>query len=194
MLYSIIIVITTLIPAINTAINITFKLKINDFNTRNFIELVVSYFVKFLIPYLIMVTLNIKVILRLRQSRRRAGLNNLARQTNQTNSASDKGARFTITSILMDLFFLIFNLPDAIVSSYSMFYYNFIYIKVISEPVFQICFNFAPLLSFSYSAVLVIMFLIFNRIFRKELVIFFRLDKLVDIISPNFLNSSSNRV
>ena len=124
MLFPIIIAIITLIPAINTTIHIIFELKINDVNKKNFIELVLSYFVKFAIPFLIMVTLNIKVILRLRQSKRRAGLNNSVRQRNSANSATDKGARFTITTILIDLIYLLFNLPDALVSCFSI--YNFI--------------------------------------------------------------------
>ena len=141
-----------------------------------------------------MVTLNIKVILRLRQSKRRAGLNSSSRQTNRTNSANDKGTRFTITTILIDLIFLVFNLPQTLLNSYYMVMHLLNDKNIHVGRVFNICNNFAVILSLSYSAALVITFLIFNRIFRKELIIFFRLEKLTNFFSPNFLNSSSNRV
>lgn len=168
MLFSIIITIIALIFAINTTVHIIFEFKIKD--KTYFVEIIISYFVKFVIPYAIMVTLNIKVILRLRQSKRRVYLNNSVRQPNQANSPTDKGTRFTITTILFDLIFLIFNFPNTLVNSYAMFV-NFIFYKKNNlGPVFQICDDFAFVLSFSYSAVLIIMFITFNRIFRKELV------------------------
>ena len=156
-------------------------------------EIIFGYFVKFFIPYVIMVTLNIKVILRLRQSKRRSGLNNSARQT-MSNSATDKGTRFTITTLIIDLIFLIFNLPEALLLTYDVIMTYILYRNNNQGWIFYTCENFAILLSLSYSTALVFMFLIFNRIFRKELFIFFRLDKLVNNIYPNFLNSSSIRV
>ena len=141
-----------------------------------------------------MVSLNIKVILRLRQSKRRVRLNKSLRQTNQTNSATDKGTRFTITTILIDVIFLVFNFPDALFDSYYLIIRYLISMSIHLGWFFDLCYHFAPVLSFSYSAALVLMFIIFNRIFRKELVIFFRLEKLIHIFSPNFSNSSSNRM
>ena len=185
MLFSIIIAIIAIIFAINTTVHIIFELKISDFNKNFFAEIIISYLVKLVIPYLIMVTLNIKVILRLRQSKKRFSS---SRQTNQANLSTDKGTRFTITTILFDLIFLIFNFPDTVVNSYAMFLYFLFDKKMNLGPVFKICDDFALLLSFSYSAVLIIMFIIFNRIFRKELV-----KKLNNIFYSTFINSSSNR-
>ena len=99
MLFSIIIAIIALIFAINTTVQIIFALKINDLNIKSFAVTIIRYFFRFYIPYVIMVTLNIKVILRLRQSKRRVS------SSRQPNLATDKGTRFTITTILIDLFF-----------------------------------------------------------------------------------------
>lgn len=159
-----------------------------------FFEIIIGYFIKFFTPYVIMVTLNIKVILRLRQSKIRAGLNSSVRQMNPTNSATDKGTRFTITTIIIDLIFLIFNLPETLLLSYDVIMTYIFYRNNYQGWIFYTCENFAILLSLSYSTALVFMFLIFNRIFRKELFIFFRLDTLVNNIYPNFLNSSTIRV
>ena len=131
-------------------------------------EKIVIYTVKFSIPYLKMVTLNIMVILRLRQSKRRFGLNSSARQTNPANSATDKGTRFTTTTILIDVIYLVFNLPYILISIYALFIIDRYYIDIIY--VFVI---FGNLLPISYPAALCIMFIIFNRIFRKEIVVFF---------------------
>ena len=188
-LFSIIIAVITLILAINLTIYIILPLRISGFRRDMFtFEKIVIYTVKFSIPYLTMVALNIMVILRLRQSKRRVGLNSSARQTNPANSATDKGTRFTTTTILIDVIYLVFNLPYILISIYALFIIDQYYIDIIY--VFVI---FGNLLPISYPAALCIMFIIFNRIFRKELVVFFRLDKFVNCISPNFLNSSSNR-
>ena len=192
MLFSIILVIITLILAIKTLIQIILPLKIKYFKQDFFLyDKIISYIIKFFIPYVTMVALNIKVILRLKQSKRRAGLNNLARQTNSANSATDKGARFTITTILIDVIFLVFNLPYILI---SLYFFCSMYLGFFSFELSIMFTSFGNLIPLSYYAALVLMFLIFNRIFRKELVIFLRLEKLANIIYPTFLNSSSNRV
>ena len=193
-LFSIISTILILILAINSILNIILPLKIKKYTINVFVEMILSYLVQFCIPYVIMVTLNIKVILRLRQSKRRAGLNNSVRQMNSTNSITNKGTRFTITTILIDIIFLVFHLPQTLLISYEIVIFYIINMNIYHGWVFYMCVDFSTFLSLSYSAVLVIMFIVFNRIFRKELVIFFRLEKLINFISPNFLNYSSNRL
>lgn len=205
-LFSIILATLALIFAINSIYFIENKTetvnnttKINMSRSSNClvlrVELVnraIDYCIQFFIPYLVMVTLNIMVILRLRQSRKRAGLNISSRSTNQANnSASNKGTRFTITTILIDVIFLVFNLPQILINLYYLIKIQNSFITGRIFPFIVDCIN---LLSFSYSAVLVLMFLIFNRIFRTEFCYLFRLANLVNIFSSNMLNSSTNRV
>ena len=186
MLFSIIIAIIAFILAINSIFNIILPLKMIRNKIQFFSEIIIGYFVQLFIPYVFMVTLNIKVILRLRQSKRRAGLNNSVRQMNFTNSVTDKGTRFTITTIIIDLIFLVFHLPQTLLISYEMVTNYLIDMNIYKGWIFYMCVDFSTLLSLSYSTALVFMFLIFNRIFRKELVIFFRLDKLSNVISTIF--------
>ena len=193
-LFSIIFAIITFILAINSILNIILPIKMFNNNIQFFSDMIIGYLFKLFIPYVFMVTFNIKVILRLRQSKRRAGLNNSLRQTNPTNSATDKGTRFTITTIIIDLIFLIFNLPQTLLISYDLVTNFLIEMNIYQGWIFYICVDISTLLSLSFSTALVFMFIIFNRIFRKELFIFFRLQKFINIISPNFLNSNSNRV
>ena len=193
MLFSIVLAIITLIIAINSTFYLIIPLKIKDIYAVMFLyEKIVYDSIQFFIPYVIMVTLNIMIILRLRQSKRRAGLNNSLRQMNQANSAIDKGSRFTITTILIDFIFLVFNFPCVLISIYNVL--SIYKIFTFTFDLTNIFASFGYVLFTSYSAVLFIMFIVFNRIFRKEFVIFFKLEKLVNIFSPNFLNSSSNRI
>lgn len=194
MLFSIIIVIITFILAINSIFNIILPLKMKRSKIQFCLEIIIGYFVKFFIPYVAMLALNIKVILRLRQSKRRAGLNRSVRQTNPTNSATDKGTRFTITTIIIDLIFLVFHLPETLLMTYEIVITYLFNRNSSLGLIFFVCEDFSSLLSLSYSTALVFMFIIFNRIFRKELFMFLRLDKLINNIYPNFLNSSTNRV
>ena len=138
-----------------------------------------------------MVSFNTKVILRLRASKRRSGLNNsrVRQRTNET----DKGFRFTISTILIDLIFLIFNFPEIFLTGLNYAEKMIFKLNTNNGVIFSICVDFSSLLSLSYSAVLIFVFLIFNRIFRKELLLVFRLKKLIKLISPNYFNSSTNR-
>lgn len=141
------------------------------------------------IPYGIMVSLNIKVIMRLRQSKRRVGLNILSQTANQ--ATTDKSFRFTITTILIDFIYLVFNLPRTILSIYyTAQVLNLNILNTNKNHVFVTIYNYTMILPLCYSAALIILFFIFNRIFRKEIVT--RLEKIIHLISPHSLNSSTN--
>lgn len=136
-----------------------------------------------------MVTLNIKVIMRLRQSKRRVGLNILSQTANQ--ATTDKSFRFTITTILIDFIYLIFNLPETILSIYYTVQVLNLNTSNTNKNHFYVTIHyFTMILPLCYSAALIILFLIFNRIFRKEIVT--RLEKIIHLISPRAVNSSTN--
>lgn len=155
-------------------------------------ERFLGFFFRLFIPYAIMVSFNVKVILRLRASKQRSGLNN-SRVRGQTN-ITHKGFRFTISTILIDLIFLIFNSPEIFLSGFNYIERMIFKLNTSNGVIFNIFFDFSLLLSLSYSSVLIFVFLVFNRIFRKELFLVFRLKKLINIISPNYFNSTSNRI
>lgn len=70
--------------------------------------------VKIYIPSFIMLGLNIKVVLRLRQSKKRA----LSRHGVSRNNVN----KFAVSTILIDLFFLIFKSPEAFLDIYIFFH------------------------------------------------------------------------
>ena len=133
--------------------------------------------VKIYIPYFIMVGLNIKVILRLRDSKKAL----------QGPGVRNNTSKFAVSTILIDLIFLIFKSPEALLQLYS-------FIKertmLTTQDLRQI-YSLIPILyissdvSLTYSAVLVFIFLVFNRLFRKEVL---RLGK----ISMSFSNRSNS--
>ena len=202
MLFSIILAILILVLATNTTYLITYTSVIKDYFNRTTInncyqsrevylaERFLGILVRLFIPFASMLGLNIKVILKLRDSKKRTGLNRSMGQRNPT--TSDRDSRFAITTILIDLIFLVFNLPNVLLLGYTYLNEyaarNFIYGTLST---------FSVLLSLSYSAALVLIFLIFNRIFRKEFIAVFRLGKLAQIstfgvFSFNFLLNSNN--
>lgn len=153
--------------------------------------ILIETFAGFCIPYVIMVCLDAKVIKRLRQSRQRLGLNS-QRQDNQT---TDRSVRFTITTVLIDLIYFVFNFPITLTNAY--FAATLLFTNIKRNTISETLDHFSHLLSLSYSAVLFFLFLIFNRIFRKEFIDVFRLGKLAKILpfrglSFNFFFSTNN--
>ena len=138
--------------------------------------------VKLYLPYFIMVGLDIKVILSLRESKKRV-LNGRGLGNGMN--------KFTISTIVADFILLIFKSPQAIIQFYS-------YILILQgrfSRLFNVSFLFDLFyrliddIAFSYSALIVFIFVIFNRLFRKEIILFFRLDKL-SVFSNSLINSS----
>ena len=193
-LLSIILIIFISIPSMNSIYLITNPVETNktllshctQSRELRFANRIIGPIVLLLIPYVIMVSLNTKVIFKLRESKRRVALkyaNIKFAQKNRT--TTNKGVRFTISTILIDLIFLIFNSPLVILSLYEF--------AIKENPnyyIFKSALSFANSVSLSYSAVLVLVFFIFNRIFRKELIA--RLEKIIHLISTRAVNSNTN--
>ena len=155
-----------------------------------FVMKFVDPLVKIYIPCLIMVVLNIKVVLRLRRSKKRS----LPGQENRRNNVN----KFAVSTILVDLIFLIFKSPEALL---------YIYLAIKTFAFGQGLFNLSVAdfklvtfligtfndFSLTFSIVLFIIFVIFNRLFRQELISFFSCGRLSSILS-NRLNQLSSRL
>ena len=111
------------------------------------------------IPYLIMVILDVIVIIRLRNLKR-----NLSERQN-----TNKSSKFTRNTILIDLVYLIFNLPSTIFHSYITFS-QIIPMQIELIPYFEYLFDIFILFPYIYASLLFLMFIIFNKIFRSEFV------------------------
>ena len=130
-----------------------------------------SPIVKLYVPYFIMVGLDIKVILSLRQSKKRA-LNGRSVQNGMS--------KFTTSTILIDLIYLIFKSIKVIFQSYTFILIirgEFFGVTNVNF-IFILFYKISDDIAFSHSAFIIFIFVIFNRLFRKEIICFFRLDKI----------------
>lgn len=118
-----------------------------------------------------LILLDIKVILSLRQSKKRAS---------NGRGVQNSMNKFTISTILIDLIYLIFKSIRVIFQSYT-------FIMIIRGEsfgvsnknfIFNLFYKISDDIAFSHSAFIIFIFVIFNRLFRKEIICFFRLDKL----------------
>ena len=134
------------------------------------------------IPFGIMLTLNLIVIWRLKQSKRRVNATNVIQtgSSQQTNGVlGKKELRFAVSTLLIDFVFLVFYLPmgaDYIIQIYKLYNNSLTSDPVISAS-YQIYTNTCLMLSLAHTSALFFVFVIFNRYYRVELFILFRLNR-----------------
>lgn len=132
-----------------------------------------------------MIVLNLIVISRLRKSKKTV---NVAKSTNlhATDQRSEKQFRFQVSMVIVDFTFLIFYTPRAISLTLGMI--DLLNGMFSSDPVTNalvntLSFNITQLLAQGYSTFMILFFIIFNRIFRKELLRMFCLEKVLSTFS-----------
>lgn len=135
------------------------------------------------IPFTIMITLNLIVISRLRKSKHTV---NVSRSTNGPGQGSDKQFRFQVSMVIVDFTFLIFYTPRGI--SLTMGMVDLLNGTFSADPltnviVNQVFLNLTQLLGIAYSAFMNIFFVMFNRIYRKELIKLFCLKRIFATVS-----------
>ena len=144
------------------------------YETYDFAMKCVDSLVKIYIPSFIMLGLNIKVVLRLRQSKKRS----LAGQGVSKSNVN----KFAVSTILIDLFFFIFKSPEAFLNVY-IFFINGQLIGVIWN-IMDIFNDF----SLNFSFLFIFIFVIFNRLFRQELIYFLNFGHLSSILSNRLIS------
>ena len=121
---------------------------------------IIRMLMQFVIPYLLMVIVDVNVIIRIRKLKICLG----ERQSNN----NSKSMKFSRNSILIDFIFLIFNLPPTIFNAYSFI------ISILPElNIFQLYFNMSAVFNifpYFYPSILFLVFITFNRIFRSEFI------------------------
>ena len=136
------------------------------------------------IPYALMLTMNLLVIFRLKNSKVRAGAANATLQATGNSRASrqlsNKEFKFTVSTLIIDFVFLFFYLPIGIV--FIIATYNLFGTSITSDPVSNAIYNFisniTQMLALSHTSALFAIFVIFNQYFRNELIILFRLNRV----------------
>ena len=132
------------------------------------------------IPYSIMVILDSIAIFRLRK----VNANSSERQSTQTNS-KNKSSRFTRNTILIDLIYLIFNFPSTIFDIYYIYFITSNQFQMLSLY-FVLIFGIFLILSYVYSSILFLIFIIFNRIFRAEFISIINQQRFFNFIKQIF--------
>lgn len=161
----------------NISLNKTKTTDCNPYPNLEFVMRIVDTFLKLYIPIFIIAALNIKVILSLRKSKEIALRGRVVVQNNVS--------KFAVSTILIDLIFLTFKSPEALLRIYIYFKTTRgdFYLYLENLRVIILITDVLTDLAFSYSVLLFIIFFIFNRIFRKELIRFFKFDNLLSFFS-----------
>ena len=141
---------------------------------------VIRLLMELFIPYLIMTSLDLTAIIRLRRRKLRLFL----RRNSQANG-TNKSSRFSRNTILIDLIYLIFNFPYTILEiCYTL------YQIIPNMPIFPMFFEYLMemflLFPYIYASLLFVVFIIFNKIFRAEFIAMLNQQKCV-IFVKNFV-------
>ena len=150
--------------------------------------LTINYYIdnciRFYIPFIIMVIVDILVIIRLKKSR--THLNQRKNRNVNVSNTSNRSSRFTRNTIIFDLIYLIFNIPSTSFGTFMIIYCTLFYAGIeigLASPYYELLSTFLPLFSFFYLTLIFLLFIAFNRIFRAEFVTLFRLQKILNIVT-----------
>ena len=152
---------------------------------------IISILLRAYIPFALMLVFDIIVFKRLRNSRRRVGVTQMG-QRKQPGQFSNKEYNFMISTVFIDLTFVVFYIPISayvtvtVVNTYVTWNY-------LTDMIFNIFYSCAVLLSFLYSVVLFFIFLIFNRFFRSEVFRILRLNRLFHNLEQTANNNTNNQ-
>ena len=142
------------------------------------------------IPFAIMLVMDVIVFKRLRQSKRRIGVTQTS-QSNQSQQISNKEYNFMISTLLIDLSFVVFYTPIAIHLAISLttLFINYDQVTNAAVNVFYSC---ALLTVIFYSVLTFFLFFVFNRYFRSEVYTVLRINRLLPNLSQTVMKPSSN--
>lgn len=119
-------------------------------------------------PFFLMLSLNIIVINRLRNSKKRVGIS----VAGQGGKISRKEYKFTVATLIMDFIFLGMNFPVSVwltMSIIDLFTDRFTS-DAFTNAAYSFYSNMAQIVAFSYSMAGIFMFITFNRNFRIEFI------------------------
>lgn len=148
------------------------------------------------IPFTIMITFNMIVLSKLTKSKKSL-LHSGSRATNsirRREKISNKEYRFKIAMIAIDFTFLLFFTPRAVTLTLGII--DLLTGSISADPLKNVIINtlllnITQLLAFAYSAVMIFISLIFNRIYRRELLRMFCLHRVLTTLSET--NNTSTK-
>ena len=122
---------------------------------------IIRMLMQFVIPYLLMVIVDLKVIIRISKSKTVLG--------ERQSASNSKSLRFSRNTILIDFIYLIFNFPPIIFNVYSIIVTIFPDVNIL-ESYFYMVAMFIIVFPYVYPSILFLVFITFYRIFRSEFI------------------------
>lgn len=141
------------------------------------------------IPFGLMLAFDIIVLKRLRKSKRRIAVTQMG-QRKQPGQISNKEYNFIVSTILIDIAFLLFYTPIAAYISMTVadVYVNW---DRLATAAINLLYSCAMLTAYLYSVWLLVIFFIFNRYFRNEVYTVLRLNKVFPDLNQSVMETGS---
>jgi hypothetical protein len=141
------------------------------------------------IPFGLMLAFDIIVLKRLRKSKRRVAVTQMG-QRKQPGQVSNKEYNFIVSTILIDIAFLLFYTPIAAYISMTVadVYVNW---DRLATAAINLLYSCAMLTAYLYSVWLLVIFFIFNRYFRNEVFTVLRLNKFFPHLNQSVMETGS---
>ena len=142
------------------------------------------------IPFTIMLVFDYIVFKRLRQSKRRVVAVTQMGQRKQSNQVSNKEYTFIVSTIIIDLTFVLFYTPIAVYVSITVVdvYINW---DQMTSAILNVFYSCSLLASFLYSVWLIFIFFVLNRYFRNEAIAFLRLHRIFPDLNQTLMETGS---
>lgn len=153
---------------------------------------ILSIFLRSYIPFFIMLVLNIIVFRQLRKSKTRVGIAQTG-QNNQGGKLSNKEYNFMVSTLLIDLTFVLFYIP--ITMKVTVTALNvFISFDKFGNAILELFTNCGLFLAYFYSLSLSCIFLILNRYFRNEVLTVLRINRIMVNFNQTVLFRSKSNI
>ena len=141
------------------------------------------------IPFGLMLVMDIIVFKQLQKSKRRVGVTQMG-QRKQPGQVSNREYSFLISTILIDLTFVLFYTPIAVYISISVAD-TYISWDLFTSVAINLFYSCAMLTAFLYSVLTFVLFFILNRYFRSEVLTVLRLNKIFPEMSQTVMDTGS---
>jgi hypothetical protein len=152
---------------------------------------IISILLRAYIPFALILTFDIIVFKRLRNSRRRVGVTQMGARK-QPGQFSNKEYNFIITTLFIDLTFILFYTPISVhvtITVVNLYIPTNDFLTSAALNVYYCC---ALLVAFLFSVLQLFLFVMFNRYFRSEAFRILRINRFFPDISQTVLDSRSN--
>lgn len=141
------------------------------------------------VPFSIILIMDLIVFNRLRQSKRRVAVTQLG-QRKQSHQISNKEYSFIVSTIIIDLMFVLFYTPVAVYITIAVVNVYITWDQLTTTAI-NVFYSVALLLAFYYSVWLIFIFFVLNRYFRNEAIAILRLNRFFPDLNQTLMETGS---